>query len=169
MKPTLGPALLRKLKITAISLAKKWGHSGAWEDIYSDMCYAYIRKKEKLADKPEAYVIVACKNEAINNYKRGKSVCSKPRSDVEIVSIHMLSEHVPAQSFFEKEIHIKILVEEIFDTLTLREKQVATLMFDGYTEREIAALLSISQQRINRIKKVIRSKACRILNKKVSF
>lgn len=127
------------------------------------MCYAYIRKKEKFIGKPQSYIIAACKNEAINNYWSGKSVCSKPRDNIEIVSIHNLSESIPAQSFFEREIRIKIFVEQLFDILTIREKQVAAMMFDGYTEREIAHNLSVSQQRVNRIKKRIKDKACRIL------
>jgi len=154
---------MHKLEITAKSLAKKWGKPGAWEDIYSDMCYAYVRKRGKLIDKSETYVITACKNEAINNYLRGKSICSKPRNNVEIVSIHRLSERIAVKSVFEEEIQTKILIEQIYDTLTIREKQVAMFMFEGYTEREIAGKLLISQQRVNRIKKRIRNKAYRIL------
>jgi len=157
--------IIQKFEIVSRSLANKWGKPESWQDIYSDMCCALVTKNSRLKDKPEAYVIRACKNEAINNYLRGKSVCSKPREDVLILSMDCLSEGIPSPREFVKEIHLKILIEKIFRILTAREKQVASLIQDGYTEKEIAQEIRVSQQRVNRIKKKIRQKVIRLLHK----
>jgi DNA-binding CsgD family transcriptional regulator len=55
----------------------------------------------------------------------------------------------------------------MFEILTDREKQVASLIMQGHTEKEIAEEISLSQQRVNRIKKRIGEKLSEIKRKKV--
>ena len=160
-------AIIQRFEIVSRSLAHKWGKPEAWEEIYSDMCCAFIQKNHKFTDKPLNYVIKACKNEAINNYLCGKSIDSKPRNGLKIVSIETLSERISSNGRFERQLYLKILVEKIFAVLTEREIQVARLIMKGHTEREIAKILRVSQQRINRIKKKIVQKARRMLQKRV--
>jgi RNA polymerase sigma factor (sigma-70 family) len=160
-------SIMQKFELVSRSLANRWGKPYMWQDIYSDMCCAFVKKNHKFTDKPISYVIKACKNEAINIYLSGKSVCSKPRNSVEMVSIECLSENLSTNIRFEKQVQLRILIERIFKILTEREKQVASLIMEGHTEKEIAELLSLSQQRINRIKKRIRKKFSETIHKKV--
>lgn len=161
--------IMQKFEVVSRNMARRWGRPDLWEEIYSDMCCAFVRKGRRFADKPLNYVTRACKNDAINNYLRGKSIDSKPRNDVKIVSLESVFEHIPITTRFEKELHLKLLIEKIFRVLTEREKQVASLIMDGYTEREMANLLSISQQRVNCIKRRIKQKARRLLQEPVVF
>lgn len=66
---------------------------------------------------------------------------------------------------FEVDVHNRILVEKIMELLTEREKQVAEGIMQGSSERQIAIDLGISRQRVNEIKKKIRQKAIKILDK----
>ncbi len=66
---------------------------------------------------------------------------------------------------FEVDVHNRILVEKIMELLTEREKQVAEGIMQGSSERQIASDLGISRQRVNEIKKKIRQKAIKILDK----
>jgi len=156
-------ALIQRFEVVSRNLARKWGKPEAWEDIYSDMCCALIQKTHKFAEKSLSYIIKACKNDAINNYRRGKSIDSKPRKGLTIVSIETVSEHLPTNRRFERELRLKMLIERIFVILTERERQVARLIMNGHNEREMAKILQISQQRINRIKRKIVQKARRLL------
>lgn len=155
--------ILQKLEIVSRSLANKWGKPESWQDIYSDMCFALVAKSSRLQDKPEAYIIRACKNAAINHYLEGKSICSKPRHDLTILSINEMSERIPCHQEFTTDIHRKIIIEKIIAILTPRERQIVLLIQRGYTEREIAHRMGVSQQRVNRIKKRIIHKARRLL------
>jgi RNA polymerase sigma factor (sigma-70 family) len=128
------------------------------------MCYAFLRRTTKLENKPLTYIVKACKNAAINNRFCGKSICSKPRERIEIVSLDRLCERIPSKKRFERNIHLKILVENLFLVLTKREKQVAMLIMEEYTEHEMGKLLCISQQRINRIKRQIRQKMKKLIH-----
>lgn len=159
--------IIQRLEYVSRSLARKWGKPEEWQDIYSDMCCAFLKKFRKMEGKPLAYIIKACKNEAINNYFCGKSICSKPREGLVIVSIDGLCERIPSGKRFEQDLHMKILVEKLFLTLTKREKQVATLIMKDYTEQEMARILCVSQQRINRIKMQIRQKMKKLFHARV--
>jgi RNA polymerase sigma factor (sigma-70 family) len=158
-------AIIQKFEFISRKLAKKWGRSEAWDEIYSDMCCAFLKKERKLVNKPTNYIIKACTNEAINNYLSGKSICSRPRNGIKIISIESVSENIPTRKRFEKHVHAKIFVEHLFNILSRREKQVAQLLMHGYTETEIAKELLVSQQRVNRIKKSIRSKATKVIRR----
>ena len=160
-------SIMQKFELVSRGLANRWGKPYLWQDIYSDMCYAFIKKSRNFANKPISYVIKACKNEAINTYLSGKSVCSKPRKGLKIVSIESISESLSTNTGFEKHIQLRILVERMFEILTDREKQVASLIMEGHTEKEIAASICLSQQRVNRIKKRIGEKFSEIKRKKV--
>ena len=161
--------VIQKLEFISRQLARKWGKPDAWEEIYSDMYCAFLKKAHKLANKPTNYILKACKNEAINNYLSGKSICSKPRNGIKIISIESISERIPIRKRFEKQIHAKIFAERLFNILSRREKQVAHLLMHGCTETEIAKELLISQQRVNRIKKGIRNKATKVMKRRVVF
>ena len=161
--------IVHRFEFVSRRLAKKWGKSEAWEDIYSDMCSAYLKNGQKFANKPTSYIIKACTNEAINTYLSGKSICSKPRDGIKIVSMESVSERIPTHRRFEEQVHIKIFVEYLFNKLSGREKQVAQLLMDGYTETDIAKELHISQQRVNRIKQGIRNKATKVIKRKGVF
>ena len=160
-------SIIQRFELISRNLAKKWGNSEAWEEIYSVMCCALVDKADSLVNKPMSYIVKSCKNAAINSYLSGKSICSRPRDGLTIVSIENLSESIPTNCRFEERIHMKIFVEDLFDFLSRREKQVASLIMYGYTEKEIAEQLHISQQRVNRIKKGIRKKVIRIKKRTV--
>ena len=159
--------IIQQFEVISRSLARRWGKPEEWKDIYSDMCCAFLKKTQKLENKPLAYIVKACKNAAINNRFHGKSICSKPRENLEIVSLDSLCERIPTRKRFERNIHLKILVEHLFLLLTKREKQVAILIMEEYTEHEMGKLLCVSQQRINRIKKQIREKMKKLLQTSV--
>ena len=48
--------------------------------------------------------------------------------------------------------------QKLFEKLTKRQRKIAKLIMEGYTEEEIAERLSISHQRVNQIKKEIGAK-----------
>lgn len=158
-------ALMEKFERICRYLTHKWGMPEKCEELYSEMCYALVKKMDNFKNKPLSYIIKVCKNEAINNCFKGKSICSKPRKGLRIVSFEQLSEYISVERKFESDIHNKLLVEKIFRCLTQREKQVAELIMEGYTECEMAANFGISQPRVNCLKKKIRRKAKRILNR----
>jgi len=151
--------IIQKLELISRNLARRWGKSDVWEDIYSDMYYAFLQKEHRLTDKPLSYIIKVCTNETINNYLSGKSICSKPRHGLTIISVERMSESIPAYERFEEHIHRKIFVEVLLTQLSKREKQVASLIMQGHTEKEISAKMQITQQRVNRIKQNIKKKA----------
>jgi RNA polymerase sigma factor (sigma-70 family) len=159
--------ILQRLERVSHTLARKWGSPEVWEDIYSDMCCAFIKKKCILSNKPLSYIIKTCKNYAINNYLSGKSICSKPRKGLKLISIDSISENIATHVRFEEHIHHRIIVERIFALLTPKQQEVASLIMYGNTEKEIAERLKVSQQRINQVKKEIRSKAVEVVRKKV--
>lgn len=138
-----------------------------WEDIYSDMCCSLIKKRYKLSNKPLAYIVKACKNDAINIYRAGSSICSKPRKNLKILSIENISHNLSTPARFEEHVHLRMMVERILRSLTPKQKEVASLIMYGNTETEIAKKLNVSQQRINQIKKEIKNKALKVLRKKV--
>ena len=157
-------AVIEKFAVVARILSHRWGMPWEWEEIRSEMCCAFARKNGNLKDKSLAYIIEVCKNEAINNYFKGKSICSKPRKGLKIVSFDELPEYISTERKFEQDVYNKILVERIFGLLTEREIQIAELIMEGYIEQEMAENLGISRQRVNYIKKNIREKAKRILS-----
>lgn len=160
-------SILQRFEKISHCLARKWGRPDVWEDIYSDMCCSLIQKRRQLTNKPFAYVMKACKNDAINNYLSGSSICSKPRKNLKILSIENISHSISTHTRFEEHVHLRIAVERIFKVLTPRQKEVATLIMYGNTENDIARILKVSQQRINQIKKEIKNKALRVLRKTV--
>ena len=150
--------VINRFKKISHSLANEWGRPDIWEDIYSDMCCALIKKRCRFLNKPFAYIVKACKNDAINSYLSGKSVCSKPRENVKIISIEKVSGNISSPIRFEEQVHLKLLVEKIFKLLTPRQREVASFIMNGYTEKEIAGRLKVSQQRISQVKKEIQRK-----------
>jgi len=154
--------LIKKFKVVSHVLARKWGIPDEWQEIHSEMCCAFARKNGNFKNKPFSYIIKVCKNEAINNYFRGKSICSKPRNGIRIISYHELPEHIPDNGKFETRTHTKILVDKLLELLTIREKQIAEMIMEGYTEQEMAQHFAISQQRVNSLKRRIKEKAQRL-------
>lgn len=144
--------LMQKFETVSRAFCRKQGIPGEWQEFYLEMCHAFARKNADLDGKPFCYIIKACKNEAINEYYKGKSICSKPRKNTRVVSIEAVPDLVCAEVDFVKHIHDKILVEKILDRLSEREKEIARLIMDGYSEREIAEHLKISQSRVNYLK-----------------
>jgi hypothetical protein len=116
--------LIGKFRIVAQKITYKWGTPDEWREIYSEMCCTLAKKSYALRDKSTTYIIKACKNQALNNYFKGKSVCSKPRKGLVIVSYDALSEHITTGERFEKNIRRKILIEKIFKLLNEREKKL---------------------------------------------
>ena len=155
-------AVLNGFATVSLRLAHKLHVPSAQDDLYSEMCYAYVRKNGSLLGKSLAYTIRVCKNEALNNLFRGKSICSKQRNGTRIISLDSLSEQIPFPSCFEQDIHTRLVIEKILEVLTGRERQVAELIMEGDSETEIASDLGMSHQRVNYLKKRIRRKAMRI-------
>ena len=157
--------LIQKFETVSRAICTKWGMPEEWEEFYIEMCCALVRKNACFDGKPNRYIIKACKNEAINELFKGKSICSKPRKNVKIVSIQYVPDLRCTQVDFVKRVHDKLLVEKILNLLTDREKQIAGLIMDGYSEREIAEYLKISQPRVNYLKHKIRRKTIALLNR----
>ncbi len=162
-------ALIAKFEAVARNLTYKWSLPGEWEEIYSEMCCTFAKKNSNLEDKPLTYIVKVCKNEAINNYFKGKSICAKPRRGVKMISFEELSERIAVGKRFEEDVHNRLLVEKILALLTERQKQVAEGIMQGSTEQQIAGNLGISRQRVNDIKKSIRQKAKKVLNRGLLF
>lgn len=157
--------LIQKFEIVSRTVCRKWGMPEEWEELYIEMCCAYVKKCASFDGKPFCYIMKACKNEAINEYFKGKSICSKPRKGIKIISIEEEPDLLCTEIDFVKNIHDKILVEKILELLTEREKQIAEMIMDGYTEHEIAECLKISQPRVNYLKQRMRKKTKKLLNK----
>jgi DNA-binding NarL/FixJ family response regulator len=66
---------------------------------------------------------------------------------------------------FIKNVHDKILVEKIIKILTARERQIAEMIMEGYSEHEIAECLKISQSRVNYLKQRMKKKTRRLLSR----
>jgi len=81
------------------------------------------------------------------------------------MSFAKLSELIAVPKRFEEDVHNRLLVEKILALLTQRQRQVALGIMQGSTEGQIASNLGISRQRVNEIKKRIRQKAIKILDK----
>lgn len=158
-------ALIHKFEAVARLYCKQRGMAGEWEEFYIEMCCAFIRKNAALEGRPACYIVKACRNEAINEFHKGTSICSKPRKSTQIVSIEAVPDLLYAEVDFVKNIHDKILVEKILARLTERERQIAQLFMEGYSEREISESLRISQPRVNKLKHRIRRKARALLNR----
>ena len=154
--------LIQKFEAVSRVLTNKWGVPNEWQELYGEMCCAFARENGNLMDKSFAYIIRVCKNKAQNSYFKGKSICSKPRRGLKVVSLEQLSETIPAEEQFEDGIHKKILVEKIMGSLTERERQVAEQIMEGETVAEMAMNLGISRQRINHLMRHLQEKVKRL-------
>lgn len=155
---------MKIFETVARKLTSRWGIPEEWEEIYGEICCAFARKNHNLKNKKTAYIVKVCKNQAINNYFKGKSVCSKPRKGLVIVSYDTLSEHIAKDERFEKNVHRKILIEKIFKLLNEREKQIAEMIMEDRSQQEIAENLGVSRQRINYMIQRIRHKTQKMVN-----
>jgi len=59
-------------------------------DLYQEMSIHLWEVKRQYLDKSEAWYLTGCRNCAINYLKRGKSIDSKKRSDVQMEYLHTL-------------------------------------------------------------------------------
>ncbi|MBE0433356.1 sigma-70 family RNA polymerase sigma factor [candidate division WOR-3 bacterium] len=158
-------ALMQKFEAVSRLVCKKFGMPGEWEEFYIEMCCAFVRKSASWDGKPPCYIVKACKNEAINEYFKGKSVCSKPRKNATVISIEEMPDLSCGEVDFVKHVHDKILVEKIIKILTARERQIAEMLMDGYSEHEIAECLKISQSRVNYLKQRMKKKTKKLLSR----
>ncbi len=151
-------AILNGFAVVSQRLAHQLKTPSVKDDFYGEMCFAYVRRNGSLTDKSLAYTIKVCKNEALNSFFKGKSICSKPRKGLNLISYESLAETIPTKTNLEKHVFDRVLVDRVLSVLTGRERQVAELVMQGYTLTEIARELSISNARVSRIKRQIRMK-----------
>jgi|GEM_PF-6975940 len=157
--------VITKFQAVARRLPDKLCMLGQWYWLFDEMCYTFAKKNVYLKDKPMVYITTTGENTAINNYFQGKSICSKSQREIIILSFEKLSEFIALPKRFEEDVHNRLLVEKIMALLTQRQRQVALGIMQGSTEVQIASSLGISRQRVNEIKKRIREKAIKILDK----
>lgn len=132
------------------------------EDLYQEMLmHLWQRwKKGELDDKRDAYIVQSCYFH-LRNYLR----CHKEKA--RIVSLNepigeegTLEDLIPAPiPLFEERIDDAIFIQQMKEKeLTRREKEVAELLSEDYTLREIGKKLGISHVRVLKIKENIGKK-----------
>lgn len=133
------------------------------EDLYQEMIYHLWERwrKGEFEGKNDAYIMGSCyfhlKNYLRRFKEKGKIVSLNAPLGEEGIS---LEELIPDKtSLFEEKIDDVIFIEQMKDKeLTRREKEVADLLSQSYTLREIGEKLGISHVRVFKIKKGISKK-----------
>lgn len=133
------------------------------EDLYQEMLYHLWERwrKGELIDKTDAYIIGSC-------YFHLKNYLRRFKEKTKLISLNeplgkegtSLEELIPGQtSLFEKKVDDVLFIHQMkIKELSRREKEVAELLEQGYTLREIGKKLSISHVRVLKIKKNIGKK-----------
>ncbi|MCD6232082.1 sigma-70 family RNA polymerase sigma factor [Candidatus Aerophobetes bacterium] len=121
-------------------------------------------KKERFNDKPISYLLRSCYYKFIDYFKQGKSIDSKPRETVSVISLNYKScerdiafeFNISSQIYEPISILIaKDLKERIKKLLDAKLKETYDLLLKGYTIREIAKKFNLTHEAVRlRVKKI---------------
>jgi len=102
--------------------------------------------------KGVSYIVNKCRHRALNSYFRGRSICSKPRSDISFVDLETHSESLsnPGLSAWDR-MCLRLLIRKIERRLTERERRIWWMVSQGYTLAEIGKSFQISTQRVSQL------------------
>lgn len=155
--------LMNIFSAISVPLAYRLGVPERHDELFSEMCYCLALQYDELRHKPFPYIIKICKNKAINRLFKGKSICSKPRKGVKVISLETCNNISSPKHDIARSAYRKKMVNKLLRKLSKREREVAEFLMEDYTEKEIAQKLGVTQQRVNFIKKKIRRKARNII------
>jgi len=119
---------------------------------------------KRLKNRDLRYIITYCKNKALKELIRGKSIDSKHRTGIDFVDWLEAEERIPDHRPDPARIAVaRCLIKKVEAVLTGRERLVWHLRADGYTEAEIGKRLGVSGPRVCQLVSRIRRKAEEIL------
>jgi len=136
------------------------------------------KNKEKLENKTISYVLTGCYFRFIDYLKQGRSIDSKSRESLTVISLHWTSDEgqEPLVSIIPSRVEdamdtltAKDLEEQIRKHLNARLKESYDLLLKGYTLGEIAKELNLTHEAVRLRVKKIRGMAKEYLEKNLDF
>lgn len=137
---------------------------GVQKELLQEAWIYLWENKEKFNDKPISYLSRSCYYKFIDYFKQGKSIDSKPRETVSVISLNYKScerditfeFNIPSQIYEPISILIaKDLEERIKKLLDAKLKETYDLLLKGYTIREIAKKFNLTHEAVRlRVKKI---------------
>jgi len=129
----------------------------------------YYTDGEKQKSESKRYIFQVVQNELYKlmqrEYKREFiPVFTEDENGVVVESTAMVTAALQAYRNSIENDHVKELVEDLRGLLTEKQNTVLTLLIEGYSQKEAAAIMGISQERVKQIKQNIRRKAALLNN-----
>ena len=163
--------LLAQLSPTLVSTARKLTRDKALqEDLEQEMRLHLYEQWQKTPDHTRSWYTQQCYYHALDYLKKGKSIDSKRREDVER---HPLQHEHPdgtlaplpvlAHHDFEAELIHREFLRTLVRKLTEKQQRIVAYLLQGYTEQEIGTMEGVSQQVIHQQRKSIQRIAWSIL------
>lgn len=147
-------------------LARKMSpHHEHWDDLVSEMLLYYWKHRQVFTGMTRSFLLKKCWGHARNTLHIGKSIDSKRRDGVFMVSMKDLSEKaIPIQNettlldqAMDQEAFIKIASLK----LTPLQRKTLQLLLEGYSPSEIACSRKVARSAI--------SKSIRVIQKRLSI
>ena len=162
---------LTQLSSTVVSIARKLTRDKALqEDLVQEMRLHLYEQWQKTPDHTHSWYAQQCYYHALDYLKKGKSIDSKRREDMER---HALWPERPdgtleplpmVQHDFEAELIHREFLKHLVRKLTEKQQKIVDYLLQGYAEHEIGAMEGVSQQAINQQWKRIQCMAWDILH-----
>ncbi len=137
------------------------------DDLMQEMRIYLWEKREEFKGKTESYILRACYFQAAHCYNRGKSIDSKPRKNVVILSLEDMKTFnyngracsaLNGYSVLEEARDILIaeqIKESIRGQLNPKLRRTFDLLMEGYSLHEIAQSLNLTYEAVRlRVKKI---------------
>jgi len=141
------------------------------KDLAQEMRLHIFEKRESLKDKKEAYILRSCYFYAKHYINQGKSIDSKWRKSIRVVSLYYKDENgnkktLPLCSDLPSPMDVvatNMTIEKIRSSLPKRQKQIFELLLEGYIPAEIAKTLKVTRAAVSKNMKKIREKVSKYL------
>lgn len=136
------------------------------KDLLQEMCVHVFEERNMLRDKTKAYILRSCYFHARHYISEGKSIDSKWRDGVRVVSLYQENDKgeeemlpIPGDFCLPEDVAItNIMIEEINSLLSEAQKYIFELLLQGYTSAEISRIKRTSRAAVSKNLKKIRRK-----------
>ena len=160
--------IVDKLETKLRKIASNVTDNKADQDDLLQEGWLYLWKNiEKLENKTISYILTGCYFQFIDYLKQGRSIDSKVRENVTIISLYHVNDEgqaplvsrIPSKAEDVKEVLIaKDLQEQIRKRLNAKLKETYDLLLEGHTLGEIAKELNLTHEAVRlRVKKIKRT------------
>jgi len=169
---------LEKLETKLRKIAGDVTDNKADQDDLLQEGWLYLWKnREKFDDKSVSYILRGCYFRFIDYFRQGRSIDSKARENVTIISLHYVSDEgqAPLVSIYSRVENVtdvliaKDLEEQIRKRLNAILKKTYDLLLEGHTLGEIAKRFNLTHEAVRLRVKKIRRMTKEYLEKNLDF